>query len=166
MRTGFLGYSATFMLDFVVCALLVIVPLLLWSLWLVRFRRQYRLHLRLQIALGVILLAAVAVFEIDMRWHGGWRNIIAQQQLDPAALQQKTETVRPWLYVHLLFAISTPVFWLTTIILALRHFGTNPVPGTHSRLHKILGWVSTIDMTLTSVTGLLFYYLAFVSQGV
>ena len=162
MHTGFLGYPTTFMLDFVVCALVVIVPLLLWSLWLVKFRRRYATHMRLQIALGIILLAAVTAFEIDMRLHGGWQNILSQQQLADAAFKTKVSGVRPWLYLHLVFAVSSPLLWATTITLALRRFGTNPVPGNHSRLHKLAGWASTIDITLTSVTGLWFYYLAFV----
>ncbi len=162
MHTGFLGYPTTFMLDFVVCALTLIVPLLLWSLWLVSVRRSYSAHMRLQIALGVILLGAVTAFEVDMRLHGGWQNIVAQQQLADVVLNARISEVRPWLYLHLVFAVSTPFLWMTTITLALRRFGTIPIPGTHSRLHKLLGWASAIDITLTSVTGLVFYYLAFV----
>ena len=162
LQTGFLGYPTTFMLDFVVCALIVIVPLLLWSLWLVRFRRNYSAHKRLQIALGLILLAAVTAFEVDMRLHGGWQNILAQQQLAEAAFNAKIAEVRPWLYLHLVFAVSTPLLWATTITLALQRFGANPAPGKHSRLHKTLGWASAIDVSLTSVTGLIFYYVAFV----
>ena len=162
LQTGFLGYPTTFMLDFVVCALIVIVPLLLWSLWLVRFRRNYSAHKRLQIALGLILLAAVTAFEVDMRLHGGWENILAQQQLAEAAFNAKIGEVRPWLYLHLVFAVSTPLLWATTITLALQRFGADPAPGKHSRLHKTLGWASAIDVSLTSVTGLIFYYVAFV----
>jgi hypothetical protein len=29
-------------------------------------------------------------------------------------------------------------------------------------VHAVLGWISTIDITLTAITGLIFYYLAFV----
>ena len=62
LSNGFLGYQTTFMLDFVVCALVLIVPLLLWSLWLVKFRRRYVVHKRLQITLGIVLLIAVTAF--------------------------------------------------------------------------------------------------------
>lgn len=159
---GFLGYPTTFMLDFVVCALVLIVPLLLWSLWLVKFRRRYLAHKRLQIALGIILLAAVTAFEVDVQMmHGGWENIVARQQLSPELLTAKIYNVRPWLLVHLVFAVTTPPLWIVTISLALLRFENPPAPGPHSRLHKILGWASTVDITLTSVTGLLFYYLAF-----
>ena len=163
-RTGFLGYPTTFMLDFVVCALVLVVPLLLYSLWLVKVRRRYLAHKRLQIALGLILLAAVTAFEVDVQIvHGGWENIVAQQQLDATQFAAKISSVRPWLLVHLLFAVTTPVLWAVTMTLALRRFGRNPVPGPHSRLHAALGWASTIDITLTSITGLLFYYVAFMN---
>lgn len=161
-ETGFLGYPTTFMLDFVVCALVLVVPLLLLSLWLVKFRRKYLAHKRLQIVLGVVLLAAVTAFEVDVQLvHGGWEKIVAKQNLDEAALAAKIASVRPWLLVHLVFAVTTPFLWVATIVLALRRFGSNPMPGAHSKLHSLLGWASTIDITLTSVTGLLFYYVAF-----
>ncbi|HQX49091.1 MAG TPA: DUF420 domain-containing protein, partial [Planctomycetaceae bacterium] len=159
---GFLGYPTTFMLDFVVCALALVVPLLVWSLWLVKFRRQYALHKRLQISLGIILFLAVTAFEVDVQMvHGGWENIVAKQQLSPEALAEKISAVRPWLLVHLIFAVTTPLLWIATLVLALRRFASPPVPGKHSWLHKTLGWASAIDITLTSVTGLLFYYVAF-----
>jgi putative membrane protein len=160
---GFLGYPTTFMLDFVVCALTVIVPLLLWSLWLVKVRQRYDLHKRMQIGLGIVLLLAVTAFEVDVQMvHGGWEKIVAKQQLNPDELTAKISAVRPYLLVHLLFAITTPLLWITTTVLAVRRFENPPRPGAHSQLHKVLGWASTIDITLTSVTGVLFYYLAFV----
>ena len=93
-RTGFLGYQTTFMLDFVVCALILIVPLLLWSLWLVKVKKNFRAHMRMQLALGIILLVAVSAFEIDVQMvHGGWENIVGQQNLAPDALAAKISAV-------------------------------------------------------------------------
>ena len=57
---GFLGNDASFMLDFVVCALLLVVPILAGSIYLVKFRQRFELHKKLQILLGVVLLIAVA----------------------------------------------------------------------------------------------------------
>ncbi len=159
MGAGFLGYPSTFMLDVVVCALLLVVPTLLYSLYVVKVRKNYLLHRNLQITLGILLLVAVVLFEIDMRLHGGWKNIVLQ---DPSRLTQKEfALVTQILYVHLVFAISTPILWATTLSLAWRRFSRPPVPGRHSQLHKVLGWLSTIDITCTSVTGLVFYYFAF-----
>ena len=63
MSDGFLGYRTSFMLDVVVCALVAVVPVLLYSIYLVKFRRQYALHKTLQLILGVALLLTVAAFD-------------------------------------------------------------------------------------------------------
>lgn len=163
MQDGFLGFKTSFMLDFVTCALVIVVPVLLFSIVSVRSGRRYRLHRRLQLLLGIILLAAVTAFEVDLQLlHGGWENIVAKSQTTPEALQARVSEARPWLWIHLIFAVTTPFLWLATIILAIRRFSPEVTPNNHSRLHKRLGWLSTIDITLTSVTGLIFYYVAFV----
>ncbi|GAB5444469.1 MAG: hypothetical protein Fues2KO_48180 [Fuerstiella sp.] len=164
LKDGFLGYRTSFMLDFVVCALVIIVPLLVYSLWLVKVKQDYRRHKWLQIALGIILLVAVGAFEVDLQIvHGGWENIVQKSVPDEAQLAEHIATVRPWLRTHLVFAITTPLLWAVTLTLALKRFPDPPAPSTHSRLHRTLGWLSTIDITLTAVTGLLFYYVAFVA---
>lgn len=163
-KDGFLGYQTSFMLDFVVCALIIIVPLLVYSLWLVKFRKAYTQHKWLQIALGVILLVAVAAFEVDLQIvHGGWENIVRKSHPEESALAARIAQARPWLWIHLVFAISTPFLWAVTLYQALKKFPSPPVPGAHSRRHKTLGWLSTIDITLTAVTGLAFYYIAFMA---
>ncbi|MCA9064849.1 MAG: DUF420 domain-containing protein [Planctomycetaceae bacterium] len=163
MSDGFLGYKTSFMLDFVVCALVIVVPLLLISLFQVRYRRAFETHRKMQLLLAIILLAAVGAFEVDLQLiHGGWENIVAKQGLEGDALATRVDQIRPWLWFHLMFAITTPVLWIATIIAALRNFGRPAAPGAHSRVHRMLGWASTVDITLTSVTGLIFYYVAFV----
>ena len=49
MGDGFLGYDTSVMLDVVVVALLVVVPVLMVSLLQVRFRRRHLVHRRLQL---------------------------------------------------------------------------------------------------------------------
>jgi hypothetical protein len=163
MSNGFLGFDASFMLDVVVCALVLVVPVLAYSIYSVKIRRSFLLHRNLQLALAIVLLLAVAAFEVDMRLHGGWTNIVNKDPAQPRLSGDELAFVRNVLSVHLFFAVTTPLLWVTTIVLALRRFPKPPQPGDHSRLHKKLGWLSTLDITLTSITGLLFYYLAFVS---
>ena len=141
-----------------------LVPLLAYSIWLVKVRRAYARHRNLQCLLAVILALAVTAFEVDMRLHGGWKNIVnkdaSQPRLDGAELVQ----VQQYLYVHLVFAISTPFLWGATLWLGWKRFPNPPLPGAHSKLHKNLGWASAVDLALTSVTGLWFYYSSFISH--
>lgn len=163
MKNGFLGYDSSLMLDVVVCALVLVVPALLFSIYTVKFRRRFLLHRNLQVALGAALLLAVTAFEVDMQLvHGGWENVVNKPDKKPRLTGEDLETVRTVLWIHLVFAISTPVLWGTTLLLAWKRFPSPPQPGAHSRLHKTLGWLSTIDVTLTSITGLVFYYCAFI----
>lgn len=158
MSDGFLGYKTSFMLDLVVCALVIVVPLLIYSLYLVKVRRRFAQHRNLQVALGVILLVTVGLFEYDLQWvQGGWENVVAKREIS----SEQLSAARSILHLHLVFAVTTPLLWAVTLIYAWRKFSRPPVPGEHSRLHKALGWLSTIDITLTSITGLLFYYMAF-----
>jgi len=164
MPGGFLGYNASFMLDVVVCALLLVVPTIIVSIYLVKCRKQFYWHRNLQLILGGVLLVTVILFEVDLQIvHGGWENIVINAHkaspLSDAAMNQ----VRTVLRVHLFFAISTPVLWVVTIGYALKKFPNPPHPNEHSRLHKTLGWLSTLDITLTAITGLIFYYFAFIA---
>ena len=163
MQDGFLGYRTSFMLDFVVVSLVLIVPVLVYSLIAVKVQHRYVLHRKLQLLLGVVLLVAVGLFEVDLQWiQGGWLNVVGKREI--ALTEEQLAFVRRVLRIHLCFAVSTPLLWATTIGLALRHMPSPPQPSPHSKLHKTLGWLSAIDIVLTSVTGLVFYYFAFVAR--
>jgi putative membrane protein len=161
MEKGFLGYNASLMLDVVVCALVLVVPAIVYSVYLVKVRKRYRAHRNWQIGLGAVLLVTVGLFETDMRLRGGWENIIRGAR--PSITPEELASLTTMLYVHLVFAVSTVFLWPVTLWLAWRRFPNPPLPGAHSQLHKTLGWLSTVDIALTSITGLLFYYLAFVA---
>lgn len=164
MKDGFLGYQTSFMLDFVVCALIAIVPMLMFSLWKVKFRKQYQQHRKLQLFLGVVLLVAVTAFEVDLRFiQGGWRNIVQKSSANETVLAERIQAAAPWMKFHLVFAITTPFLWAITLGFALLKFDKPTQPGSHSRWHKVLGWASAIDITMTAITGLIFYYVAFVN---
>ncbi len=165
LRDGFLGNHASFMLDFVVVALVLIVPILLYSLYAVKVRHQYGTHRKLQLLLGSILLIAVALFEVDLHFvQGGWEAVVRKPSAERQLTSEQFAQVRTVLRIHLIFAISTPFLWAVTIAAALRGFGYPPAPGAHSGVHKFLGWASAVDITMTSVTGLIFYYFAFVKS--
>ena len=161
MHDGFLGYRTSLMLDLVVCSLALVVPALVYSIYLVKFRRRYLAHRNIQLTLAVVLLLAVTAFEIDMQQvQGGWEKVVDKRLVKLTT--EQLQAARQVLWIHLVFAVSSPVLWATTIVLALRRMPKPPAPCAHSELHKKLGWLSTLDLTLTSITGLWFYYVAFI----
>ena len=157
---GFLGTRGSFMLDFVFAAMLATVPMLVFSRALAR-RARYGVHRKMQIALSTILLIAIVGFEVEMRLFG-WREraIASPFWLDGA--------VNDWidysLILHLCFAIPTPFLWGFVLYKALRKFPKPPVPSDHSASHRFWGSIAMGALTLTAMTGVVFYWLAFAAS--
>jgi putative membrane protein len=155
---GFLPTRATFMLDFVFLAMFAVLPLLMASVYLVKGLRRYEAHKRLQIVLAAVLLVAVAAFEIDLNFFTrDWRPLA-----EPSPYYA-SKGVDYSLWVHLAFAVPTPLLWLLVIVRAVRKFPRPAAPGTHSRSHARWAWLATAGMGLTAITGWIFYWLAFVA---
>jgi putative membrane protein len=165
---GFLGSRASLMLDVVFLAMFVVTPLLVGSVYLVKYQRHYALHKQLQLAMAWLLLVAVLLFEIDIRVNGweeraaGNDSIAGSPYFDPA--HKWTCPAGLSLMVHLTFAVPTLLLWIVVVVQALRRLPSPPLPGSHSRWHARWGMVAAVGMTMTSVTGWLFYWLAFVAS--
>ena len=155
---GFLGTRGSLMLDFVFVAMIGIVPIMGLSIYLVKYRQMFDLHKNIQVVLAVVLLVTVAVFEIDMRWNG-WEDRAA-----PSQFYQEGQWDWVWssLTIHLMFATPTAFLWIFVIVQALRKFTSPPTPGQHSRQHVFWARLAALEMTMTAVTGWIFYWLAFV----
>jgi uncharacterized membrane protein YozB (DUF420 family) len=153
---GFLGTRASIMLDVVVLAMVLVLPILGWSIWLVRSRRNYVLHKRAQLLLASVLLIAVVAFELDMRFISGWKERAEASPYWPTGVWTS-------LIVHIVFSASTAFAWLYVVFSALRNMPNPPGPSGYSGWHKAWGWIAVVDMTLTAVTGWIFYWLAFVA---
>ncbi len=153
---GFLGSRASLGTDLVFVALFAVLPLLAFGVQLAR-RRQYRWHKAMQLGIASALLAAIIVFEIDMRFVSGWK---------PRAVTSPWWPGGVWtaLSIHLFFAISTVLLWIWVVWEALRRFPTPPAPAAHSRRHRVMGRLAAADLLLTSLTGWIFYWFAFVAS--
>ena len=72
---GFLGTRASIGMDVVIVGLVLLLPILFVSIVAVK-NGQYRLHKALQISIMAGLLAAILVFEIDIRLFSDWREFV------------------------------------------------------------------------------------------
>lgn len=141
------------MLDIVCVAMAGVLALLGLSIVLVRRRALYARHKQVQLVLSVALLIVIGLFEAEMRLSG-WRH---RAEASP----YYTTWVFPVLTMHLVFAVSTAALWVGVIAAALRKFARPPRPGSHSATHRLWAWLAAADMLLTTLTGWLFYWLAF-----
>jgi putative membrane protein len=157
---GFLGTRASLMLDVVFLAMFLIVPTLAVSIYLVKVRRRYRAHKNLQLTIATVLLAAVTLFEIDMRING-WRDRAEPSPYFDSSAPAGLGDYALW--IHLFFAVSTAVLWIAVTWRALRRFPDPPQPSDHSAEHKFWAWLAALDLAATSFTGWIFYWLAFVA---
>jgi len=160
---GFLGTRASLGMDVVLVGLVALLPVLAWSVVLVR-RGRYLAHKRLQLFIVAALLAAIVVFEIDIRLISDWRVRAAGGGPWGGAPNAWWPTgVLAALGIHLVFAVSTLVLWAWVVWEALRRFPTPPAPATHGRRHRVMARLAAVDLVLTAITGTVFYWLAFVA---
>ena len=120
---GFLGTRASLMLDVVFLAMFVVLPVLGWSVWQVRYRRRYALHKRVQLILGAVLALVVTLFELDMQING-WEHRARESPYFGA--EGAPGLAQRMLWVHLFFAVTTALLWIWVITAALRKFPSPP----------------------------------------
>ncbi len=149
---GFLPTRGSIMLDFVFLAMLLILPVMQFSIYQAQ-RKNYRLHRTIQIGTAIALLAAVVLFELDMRLYTDWRKLA-----DPSALYDWCTGL---LYFHLCFAVPTPFIWGWVIYGAMRNLDAN-FQGSYSVQHRLAGKIAALLMYGTGLTGILFYVVIFV----
>lgn len=153
---GFLPASrGSLMMDVVVSAMAVVIPVLVLSIRAVR-ARSYETHRKMQTALATALLVTVILFEIEVRFIG-WRERAEASPFYDTLLF-------PWLYFHVAIAVTTTVLWIATVAHALRRIGKPAQPGAASGLHRKLGKATFVGTVTTALTGAVFYGLAFVAR--
>jgi uncharacterized membrane protein YozB (DUF420 family) len=152
---GFLGTRASIGMDVVLVGLLATLPVLVLSIAAVRARR-YAVHKALQLGIVAALLAAIVVFEVDIRLFSDWKPRAATSPFWPVGVLWS-------LGIHLVFAVSTLVLWTWVVWEAVRRFPSPPEPGSHGPRHRRMARLAALDLLATAVTGVTFYWLAFVS---
>ena len=159
---GFLGTRASVMVDVVVVAMIGVLIVMAWSIFQVKYRRRFLLHKRLQLILGVTLACVLLFFEIDLRLMSPWRE---RALASPHYHEAWFVGAVSWsLAIHLVFAVSTALLWAFVIFMALRRFPVPPEPTDYSQQHIFWARLAAIDMVLTTLSGWIFYWFAFVAS--
>jgi putative membrane protein len=155
---GFIpGSRGTFMLDVVALAMILMIPVMGVGIQFAK-KRKYEVHKRMMMALSGVLGVAVVMFELEMRLGDGW---MMHAEVSPFF----GVTLYAVLAVHLAIAVSTCVCLAVTIVNAMKKFDAMQLrPGAHSVFHRRWGQWSAVGLTLTSLTGWVFYWMAFIAS--
>ena len=157
MTHGFLPTRGSWTLDLVAVMMVAVVVVLAYSIYVVRYRRNFRLHRNLQVATAIALGLALVAFEIDIRFFTDWR------ELAKPSVYYDSGWVNWILGIHLCLAIPTPIVWGIVTWVALRRFKDSFEQGSFNRTHQFWGRVGAAMMFGTAITGWVFYCVAFVA---
>ena len=134
---------------------------MLISIYWVRYQGKFRLHRHIQLSLGLVLLVAVSIFELEQRLIPWTQRAHPSPYFDPD--QKWNCPVGVSLLIHLFFAVPTALLWVFVIVQALRNFDRDPRPNSYSGAHRFWARCAAVGMCMTAVTGWVFYYLAYVA---
>jgi uncharacterized membrane protein YozB (DUF420 family) len=155
MPPGFLGTEADLLMDIVVCSLVVVLPLMMFSWRWVR-AKKYQRHRNVMVSLAGTLAVVVTLFEIDVRMAGGAVGLAQHSSLAGTALMAWS------IGVHLSLATFTALLWIALIMVSRRRFPDPPVPTEDfSAKHRFWGRIGMVAMTLTGLTGIELYVVLF-----
>lgn len=153
LPAGFLGTRADVLMDVVLIAMTLTPFILLYAIRLAR-RGAYVQHRAIQSGLLLVLLAAVVLFEVDVRLAGGSGSFLAGSKYagSPALLW--------FLRVHIGVATLSMLTWLVVVAKGWR---VPLEPGPHfGPAHRRTGWLIFAGVTFTSISGAALYYVGFV----
>ena len=152
---GFLGTRADLLFDLIIVSILFITPTILFS-WSQARKGRYLRHKRLQILLTLILTVVLILFEMNLKAKGGIFVLTRESRFS------ETWVLPTALFVHLFFAISTAVIWVSLLISSLLIFPHPPTPNAFSSSHRFWGRIAILDLILTAVTAVILYAVGFV----
>ena len=150
-ESGFLGTRALWFMD-VVTLWFGLLPFLMGGAVWMAMRKNYVAHKRFQTVLFAVTLAMVVLFEVGVRFSGGFAAYAEQSGVSFGSLVTL-------LAVHILIAVAAVGMWAWLLIDALRRYRQS---GEAAPGHKRNGWIVFAGMTLTSFFGVMIYLLLFV----
>jgi putative membrane protein len=152
---GFLGTRGDILMDAVLVAIVLTPFFFLWAVRLARTGR-YKAHRNLQTCLLTVLLAAVVLFEVDIRLSGGTAAFLKGSPYAGTSLLT-------WLLrTHVVVAVLSFALWASLVVLAWKH-RMDLHPHLFSATHRRRGYWVFAGTIFTSLSGCWLYVIGFVA---
>jgi len=151
---GFLGTRAAFYLDFSTLYFAILPFLLAYA---IKFAKSGEIekHMKVNLALYVITMLVVIIFEIGVRVSGGFIEFMQYSSLPQWFLIS-------FLAVHILVAILSVVLWTIVLYSSISNYKHYGKDAPYFKRHRRVGKLAFVGMTLTSLMGVLIYLFLFV----
>ncbi|WP_345988894.1 DUF420 domain-containing protein [Sulfurimonas sp. HSL1-2] len=149
-EAGFLGTRALWFMD-VVTLWFAALPFLMGGAIYLAMRKREHAHKRAQTLLFAVTLAMVVLFEVGVRFTGGFVAYAEESGVEFSSLAV-------FLAVHVLIAVAAVAGWAWLLIDALRSYGSS---ATVAATHKRNGLIVFGGMTVTSLMGVTIYGMLF-----
>ena len=153
-EVGFFGTSAPLYMD-IATLLFALLPFLLALSIRYAVLKQYRKHFMSQIAIVIMTLIVVVIFEIGVRVSGGFMEFSKASSLPFTFLLL-------FLIVHIIIAVAAVCGWIYLIIVSYRGYKQEGINATIFKQHKKMGRWIFAALTLTSIMGSCIYIFLFV----
>jgi len=154
-QAGFLGTRAPLFMDEFILVVALLPFLIGASIWLA-IKEFHKWHRILQTSLFIITLGALIYFEYGIQVGGGFSHYIKESSINP-------EFASNFLIFHIVIASITIVMWALIVHFATADRKRRALPGLYSNAHKKSGRRVAVMILLTSITGIIVYWMLFIA---
>lgn len=151
---GFLGTRAPMYLDIVAVYFMLLPFLLFFS---VRFavKGEIKKHLNSQLAVFVMTLVMIVVFEVGMRMAGGFGEYMKESSIS-------YNYFITFLIVHIIVAIATVNLWSYQIIASVKAYKKGTLTGETAQRHRKIAKFLMLGIAVTLIQAASIYYFMFI----
>jgi putative membrane protein len=154
-EAGFLGTRAPLFMDIIVLVVGLLPFLISFSIWF-STKRMYKLHQFLQTVLFLATIIVLIYFKYGMHEAGGFDFFIKGSSINSSAAFY-------FLIFHIIIASITLIMWFIMIRFSIADRRRRGLPGLYSRDHKKSGKRLAFAILMTSITGVIVYWMLFIA---
>lgn len=151
---GFLGTRAPVYLD-LVAVYFMLLPLLLFVSIRFAVKGEIKKHLKSQLAVFIMTLLMIVVFEVGMRLAGGFKEYMAESSVSYTFFIT-------FLIIHIIVAIATVNLWSYQIISSVKSYKKGTLNGENAKKHKKIARILMLGIIVTLIQAACIYYFMFV----
>jgi len=153
-EAGFLGTRAPFFMD-VITIFFALMPFLVAASIYLAVKKRYVLHFQSQMAIFIMTMVMVVIFEIGVRVDGGFNAYMQESSLPYGG-------VLVYLVIHILIALLMVVGWGITIYSSYKAFREEGISSTYFKEHKKRARWVFLAIIITSIMGTSMYPILFI----